>query len=444
MVLARPGAGQQRVAAPHGPGDDLGAAVAQLAGDFREEPIVADHQAHGAEAGGEDGVVRARRHAAVDLAARQTDLAILADHLAVGADQHRDVIDQVAVAFQQAGHQVEVVLPRQPAEIRGGRAGDRFSHVRVGLVQTDEGERLAEHDQVSLAPGGLGDQRLVHAAVVRRGPAAAGPEVDGGQAHGPWRRRPGLGHRHAGPAHGAAGGPAQVQLDDRLPRPRGGLIGVRDLGPARSVDPSRGGELGLGHRGRAAQIAPRGRLVEGDRPAARVGPVDLGHEAPPRHGDPIGLITRLEAIGLTPDDGEDLLPETIEALAVVRRDDEALPAIRRPVGLVRELGADLVAGGAGHPAIGGRCRRSLRIRGRAGPAPADQGRPGQNPSPGKHRESVLSAPLHRHPPDRSTGFVDHDSVPPGYPGRGGRIQTPGRFEGPGRRPEWLSSIELGG
>src|SRR5258705_13915634 len=104
--------------------------------------------------------------------------------------------------------------------------------------------------------------------------------------------------------------------------------------------------------------------------------MDLGHNTPSRYGDPLGLVTRLEAVGLTPSHGEDFLPATIEALTVVSLNDEARPTIKRAVGLMRELRTDLVAGSAGDPAIGGclspaprRDGRGIRNPGRPVPPP---------------------------------------------------------------------------
>ena len=65
-----------------------------------------------------------------------------------------------------------------------------------------------------------------------------------------------------------------MQLDDRPRRPRGGLIRVRDLGPAPGVGPPRRGELGLGHRRGAAQITGDRLLIQRDGPALAVDPAD--------------------------------------------------------------------------------------------------------------------------------------------------------------------------
>src|ERR1035438_4287328 len=112
VVLASTGTGQLWVAAPNGPGDHLGAVVCQFAGDFREETVVADHQAELTEARREHGILGARRETPFDLAARQTDLAILADDGAVGTDQHRYIVDEMAVALDQTDDNVDLVLLR--------------------------------------------------------------------------------------------------------------------------------------------------------------------------------------------------------------------------------------------------------------------------------------------------------------------------------------------
>ena len=83
------------------------------------------------------------RDAHLDFAARQRHLAILADQLAVGPDQHGDVVNQVRVALDQSGHDVQIVLLGQRAEVLGRRAGHRLGHVGVGLAQARLGERLA-------------------------------------------------------------------------------------------------------------------------------------------------------------------------------------------------------------------------------------------------------------------------------------------------------------
>ena len=156
--------------------------------------------------------------------------------------------------------------------------------------------------------------------------------------------------RHVAPAHLAAPGPAQVQLDDRLGRPRWGPVGVGDLGPARAVVPPRRGELRLGHRGRPPQVAADRRLIERDVPALRVPPVDLGHDAAPGEVHALRLVARVEPVMAAPGDGEGLRPVAVHAVAPPGPDDEHRMTARPIAGLAGELGADLVAGRAGRPA----------------------------------------------------------------------------------------------
>src|SRR5205085_541586 len=91
MVLASARGGELRVAPPDGPGDDFGPMVGELPGDFGEEAVIANHHADLAETGVEDRVFRTGRDAALHFAPRQAGLAILADELTVGTDQHRNV-----------------------------------------------------------------------------------------------------------------------------------------------------------------------------------------------------------------------------------------------------------------------------------------------------------------------------------------------------------------
>ena len=105
--------------------------------DLGKEAVVADHHAELAEPRVEHGILVARLDARFDLAARQADLAILAGDLAVGPEQHGDVVDQVPLALDQAGHDVQVVLLRQRAEVLGRGAGDRLGAVGVREARAD-------------------------------------------------------------------------------------------------------------------------------------------------------------------------------------------------------------------------------------------------------------------------------------------------------------------
>src|SRR5439155_6454888 len=94
VVLARARGGEQRVAAPNRKGDDFRATVAQLSGDFGEEPIVAHHHAQFAEARVEHGVFFAGRDAAFDFTAGQSGFAIFALNFSIRTDEHGDVVDE--------------------------------------------------------------------------------------------------------------------------------------------------------------------------------------------------------------------------------------------------------------------------------------------------------------------------------------------------------------
>ena len=164
--------------------------------------------------------------------------------------------------------------------------------------------------------------------------------------------------RDLAPADLAARCPPQVQLDDRLRRPGGGLVRPRDLGPAPAVRLLRVRELRLGHGRRATQVGSDRGLIQGDLLPPRVPPVDLGHDAPPRDGHALRPVGGLEAIGLTPRDREGLRPVAVEAVSMIGLDDEAAPGLARLPGLVGEVGPDLVARGGGRPAIRSRLGRA--------------------------------------------------------------------------------------
>src|SRR5262249_7460915 len=146
------------------------------------------------------------------------------------------------------------------------------------------------------------------------------------------------------PADLAASGPAQVQLDDRLGRPRRSSVDVGDFDPARAVVLPRRRELGLGHRGRSPEVAADRRLIERDVLAIRVPPVDLGHDAAPGNLYTLGLVARVEPVMVAPGNGECLRPVAVHAVALPGPDDQRRLMARPIAGLACELGADLVAG----------------------------------------------------------------------------------------------------
>ena len=140
------GHGQERVTAPHGPGDDLGAAVGELAGDFRKEAVVTHHHAHGAEPGREDGVIGpAAIPASISPRGRQT-LRYLPTIWPSGRSAPRCYRPGRRRARANRARCTYCVAA-QLAKILGGRTGDRFGHVRVRFAESDKGERLAEYGQ---------------------------------------------------------------------------------------------------------------------------------------------------------------------------------------------------------------------------------------------------------------------------------------------------------
>ena len=194
--------------------------------------VPADHHGHPAEVGVEDGVVPAGGDAAVDLLARQANLAVLADELPIPAQQDAGVVDGLAVPLVQAGHHVEPVPGRQPGQEACRGARDRLGHLGVAPAGADDGDALGQADDVGLLPGGLLDQpgELVQVFLGRLG--AARPMVDGGQAHLACRRGSTFRQVGVAPDDLAVGGPAQMQFEPRLGRLVGSPVGAGQRGPA--------------------------------------------------------------------------------------------------------------------------------------------------------------------------------------------------------------------
>jgi hypothetical protein len=106
--------------------DRLGAAEREAPGDLGEPDVVADAEAERADpwqleharlAPGHDALVRRPRE----------QLAVAGDQLALGTQDHRRVVDGVAVALVQgAGDQPDAAALGQRGEALGGRPGDRL------------------------------------------------------------------------------------------------------------------------------------------------------------------------------------------------------------------------------------------------------------------------------------------------------------------------------
>ena len=137
VIFAGAGGGEERVAAPNWEGDDFGAVESELAGNFGEKAVVANHHAEFAETCVEDGVFVARSNAAFDFAARESDFAVFAGDFAVGRDEDGDVVDVGFGAFHEAGDDVVVMFAGELGEVVGGGAGDGFGGVAIGDAVAD-------------------------------------------------------------------------------------------------------------------------------------------------------------------------------------------------------------------------------------------------------------------------------------------------------------------
>src|SRR5437762_12227831 len=124
MILASSRGRQEWVATSDRKGDHLRAAVAQLARYFGEEAVITNHQAHLAQLRIKNRIFVSRHYAGFNLGAWQCDLAILANHLAIGPDQDRNVVDEMLVALHQTDHQMQCVLARQVTELLGRWTGN--------------------------------------------------------------------------------------------------------------------------------------------------------------------------------------------------------------------------------------------------------------------------------------------------------------------------------
>jgi hypothetical protein len=343
MVFAGAGAGQVGVAAPHGPGDHLGPAVAQLPRHFGEEAVVANHHAEFAEAGPKYRVVVARCNSARDFAARKAKLAVFSRHFAVRVEQDRHVVDEVPVAFEETGHDVKVVLLGQLTEIVRRGPGNRLGTFHVRFTCAEIGQRLAEDDQVRLLSGGFRDEgRELLAVSFWR--LAAGPKVDCSQAHLATGWGLALPERNVAPLDFAPGSPEQVEFDNGPGRLGRRSVGVGNLGPALGVRFLVGRVFRLGGSRPTFEITPDGGLAHGYGLPPVVLPDDPHHGAAAWNFHVCHFVLRIEVVVATADDGEGLLPPPMKSLALVGSDDQASVALRPPFGIERKTRPDLVTG----------------------------------------------------------------------------------------------------
>ena len=293
-----------------------------MSGDLGKETVVTNHQTHFADARVEHRIFLAGRDASFDLAARQADLSIFANDAAIRADQHRHVVDQVALALDQSDDQVQAVFLGERREIFRGRSRDRLRGLGIREARAADRERLRQNDQVGLFPRRLLDERRKQPAILGGAFLARGPEMDGCQAHLAGWRRARLAQRNLTPLHLGARGPAEIQLDDRLRRPFRRAIGICDLGPTGRAGVAIARIFRLRHGRLSRGVAARPRLVVDHRPARAITPENPRQRAAPGDGRVHQTAHRPKLIVVSALDGKCFHPMPIQSVAFVRANDQ--------------------------------------------------------------------------------------------------------------------------
>ena len=289
MVLTSTRGGEERIAAPDGPGDDLGALIAEFACDLRKEAVIADHHPNPADGSVKNRIVRAGSEAGFDLAARQADLAVFADERAVRADEGSDVVDGGSVLLDQADDEVQEVLFSESTKIfcAGSRNGlGALVHFQAGAVV---GERFREDDEIGFLRGGLGDEGGELGRLVLGAFAFAGLKVNCGEADFAWRRRGYFGEGDGAPSHTGVWQPLEIQLDARLSGLKWRAQDVLESAPIARCAAKVSRVFGFRPGNRADGVTGLGGLFPGDGFALGVLPNDSGIDAPPQRFSGLGL-----------------------------------------------------------------------------------------------------------------------------------------------------------
>ena len=147
-------------------------------GRLREEPVVADLDRDTSEVRVEDGVLAARPNALFPLLARQMRLAIGARDPPLAVDQHGGVVDDLAGALREAGHDPDTVVLRGLAQPLGRRPRNRLGDVLQRGIRPDPGDGFAEADDVQAELPGRIDLLAPELQIVL-GRALPGPQVHG-------------------------------------------------------------------------------------------------------------------------------------------------------------------------------------------------------------------------------------------------------------------------
>ena len=135
---------------------------------------------------------------------RQTDLAVLAEEMAVRTEQNGRIVHGHVLPFVQAQDDVELVLPGQLPEVLRGGPGHGFGDLVRLLSHADVRHGLAQHHEVSSLLRRVRDQRSVLLAIRTRR-FAGRCVMHGGQTHLAARRRRTLGERGHAPGYAPPG-----------------------------------------------------------------------------------------------------------------------------------------------------------------------------------------------------------------------------------------------
>src|SRR5438874_13286095 len=121
----------------------------------------------------------------------------------------------MAVAFDEAGHDVQSMLLRQSAEVIGRRSWNALCAIGVARTDASVGQRFAEHDQVGFLARGLLDVRCELAAGIHWRSRATRTVMHGSETDLARRRRFGWKEGNVAPLDLAIRSPQQVQLNAR-------------------------------------------------------------------------------------------------------------------------------------------------------------------------------------------------------------------------------------
>ena len=117
----------------------------------------------------------------VPFAPRQNDLAILANHHTVRADERGRVVDEMPFPLDHRHDDVKIELLCQGPEELGRGSRHRLGALLKRKPRASARDGFAQHHEVGPLPGGFFDQRDQEPAVALGRLATAGKEMDRGQ-----------------------------------------------------------------------------------------------------------------------------------------------------------------------------------------------------------------------------------------------------------------------